>query len=221
MKNIAIVKKICSECIFEGENLIKTQWVDKYLGHFEIANPTTYVDLEGFEKWKSNCNVLINILGDLASPWSEIFNGKKVNTLINVKSMIGALRSISDTIDNGYLVSIEDLIFAEAFSNLIEQADYLYEQEYLLAAGVIARAVLEEKLRNLCDTQQIKIASEKPTLSIFNIALYKDKFYDKIEFKNIDFLISIGNNAAHNLPIKKEEIRRLIDGVLDILKKFK
>ena len=50
---------------------------------------------------------------------------------------------------------------------------------------------------------------------------YKSKFYDKVEFKNIDFLSSIGNNAAHNLPIKKEEIKKLIDGVKDILLKFK
>jgi len=67
-------------------------------------------------------------------------------------SMIGGLKSISDTLDKGYLLRIEDLIFADAFSNLIDQADYLFEQSYILAVGVIARAVLEEKLRNACET---------------------------------------------------------------------
>jgi len=221
MKNIIIIKKICDECILEGEALTKTQWDNKYLGFLEIANPTTYVDLEGFKRWKSNCNVLINLLKDLASPWNEIFNGEMSNTLTNTKSIIGGLKSIKDTIDKGYLLNIEDLIFAEAFSNLIDQADYLFEQNFNLAAGVISRAVLEEKLRNLCESQKLQLSKERPTLSDFNNELYKAKFYDKIEFKNVDFLISIGNNAAHNQPIKKEEIKKLIEGVKDVLIKFR
>jgi hypothetical protein len=220
MKNIDIIKKICGECILEGETLLNTKWEDRYLGTFEIANPKSYVDLEGFKKWKSNCNVLINLLGDLANPWNELFKGEKGNTLINTKSMLGGLKSISDTIDKGYLIKIEDLIFAEAFSNLIDQADYLYEQNYFLAAGVISRAVLEEKLRNICDSRSLQITKQRPTLADFNNELYKDKFYDKIEFKNIDLLGAIGNNAAHNQTFTKEEIDKLIEGVKQLLLKY-
>ncbi len=220
MKNISIVTTICKDCIDEGEALQNTKWEDRYLGSFEIANPKTYVDLEGFKKWKSNCNVLISLLGDLSNPWKEIFIGNQGNSLSNTTSMIGGLKSIKDTIDKGYLLRIEDLIFAEAFSNLIDQAEYLFDQNYILAAGVVSRAVLEEKLRNLCEGQKIEFSKQKPTLSDFNTELYKTKFYDKIEMKNVDFLSSIGNNAAHNLPIKKEEIRKLIDGINDMLLKF-
>jgi hypothetical protein len=35
MKNIEIVKKICEECIQEGEALMKTKWVDD---KFEFKN---------------------------------------------------------------------------------------------------------------------------------------------------------------------------------------
>lgn len=221
MKNIEVVKSICDDCIKEGEALLRTQWDDKYLGDFVIANPTTYVDLEGFKKWKSNCNVLIGLLGELSNPWKEIFSGNKGNSLSNTTSMIGGLKSINDTIEKGYLLRIEDLVFAEAFSNLIDQAEYLFEQDYILAAGVISRAVLEEKLRNLCEGQKTEFSKPRPTLSDFNNELYKSKFYDKVEMKNIDFLSSIGNNAAHNLPIKKEEVKKLIDGTKDIFLKFK
>lgn len=220
MKNINLIKKLCDECIIEGDAVLRTQWVARYLGHLEIANPTTYVEIEAFKKWESNCNVLINLLGDLASPWKEMFNGEKSHTLLTTKSMIGGLKSINDSIDKGYLLKIEDLIFAEAFSNLIDQADYLFEQDFILAAGVISRAVLEEKLRNLCTNQEIELSKQRPTLSDFNNELYKSKFYDKIEFKNIDFLSSIGNNAAHNQPIKKEEISKMINGVKEILLKY-
>src|SRR6185369_3135336 len=105
-----------------------------------------YVSLEDFKKWKSNCNVLINLLGDLADPWKDVFQGDKGNTLTNATSMLGTLKSLDDTINKGYLIRFEGLVFAEAFSNLIDQSEYLYSENYFLAAGVIARAVLEEKL---------------------------------------------------------------------------
>jgi|KBSMisStandDraft_5_1062788.scaffolds.fasta_scaffold227373_2 hypothetical protein len=222
MKNIDLIKKICDECIQEGESVLKTKWVDDNMGGgFFVLNPTSYVELEVFNKWKSNCNVLINILGDMASPWRETFIGSKGNALTNATSMLGALKSMKDTIDKGYLIRIEDLVFAEAFANLIEQSEYLFDQNYFLAAGVIARAVLEEKLRNLCFYQNVIFVKPMPTLSDYNNELYKAKFYDKIEFKNIDHLISIGNNAAHNQPFKQEEIKKLIGGVKDVLLKFK
>ena len=44
MKNMTIVKRICDDCIKEGEALTNTQWDNKYLGDLVIANPTTYVD---------------------------------------------------------------------------------------------------------------------------------------------------------------------------------
>ena len=222
MKNLDLVKKICEECILEGEAVVKTEWLDDNMGgDFLVLNPKSYVDLESFKKWKSNCNVLLNLLGDMANPWSESFVGAKNNASAHATSMLGALKSMKDTIDKGYLVRIEDLVFAEAFSNLIEQSEYLYDQNYFLAAGVIARAVLEEKLRNLCFYQNITFSKPLPTLSDYNGELYKAKFYDKIEFKNIDHLISIGNNAAHNQPIKQDEIMKLISGVKDVLLKLK
>jgi len=223
MRNLEIIKRICNDSIQEGELLLKTEWAhDPFEGSdmFFSVNPTHYVSLEDFKKWKSNCNVLINLLGDLADPWKDVFQGDKGNTLTNATSMLGTLKSLDDTINKGYLIRFEGLVFAEAFSNLIDQSEYLYSENYFLAAGVIARAVLEEKLRNLCDNQKIAFSKSKPTLSDYNGELYKAKHYDKVEFKNIDLLISIGNNAAHNQPIQQQEIKKLIDGVKNILSKY-
>ncbi len=214
MKNIEVLKKICEDCIIEGESLMETQFVG-----YELTGDK-YVDLEKFHKWKSNCNVLINLLGELSNPWKSIFDGDKGNSLVNAMTILGGIKSINETIDKGYLLRIEDIIFAEAFSNLIEQAEYLYSQQYILAAGVLGRAVLEEKLRNLCSSQEIEFKKSRPTLSDYNMELYKSKFYDKIEHKNIDYLISIGNSAAHNQPITKEDVKDLIDGVNRILIKY-
>ncbi|MBK7243522.1 MAG: DUF4145 domain-containing protein [Saprospiraceae bacterium] len=219
--NLDLVNKLCEKCISEGESLLGTAWSKDNMGGMPILNPTSYVDLEGFKKWKSNCNVLLNLLGDLSKPWDDEIGGVQGNTLVKAKNILGALKSMKETIDNGYLIRIEDLIFAEAFSNLIEQAEYLYSNGYFLASGVLGRAVLEEKLRNLCDSNNLFFSKNRPTLNDFNTELFKSKIYDKIEFKSIDHLISIGNSAAHNKPINKEDVKKLIDGVIEILKKFK
>ena len=219
--NLDLINKLCQKCIVEGEALIQKQWQNRTMGGMQVLNPSTYVPLEGFRKWESNCYVLINLLGGLSKPWDNALSGNKSNKLTTAKGMVGALKSLKETIDNGYLIRIEDLIFAEAFSNLIEQSEYLLSQGYNLAAGVLARAVLEEKLRNLCNSEKVVFATKRPTLSILNTELYKRGYYDKIEFKNIDLLTAIGNNAAHNKPITKEEVKKLLEGVLELLKRYK
>ncbi len=216
-----IIKTICQKCITEGEALLKTKWSNDRMGSFTIDNPETYVDLEGFFKWKNNSKVLINLLGDLSKPWNSLLNEDDANTLANTYSILGTLKSMIETINNGYLLRFEDIIFAETFSNLIDQSEYLFKQGYILAAGVLGRAVLEEKLRNLCNSHNVLLTKKQTTISGYNMELYKSKIYDKIEFKNIDLLASIGNNAAHNKPITKEEVKKLLTGVLLLLNKYK
>jgi len=220
MKNLELIKNICLDCLKEGEAVLSTKWLNDRMGSIKIANPTAYVEIQKFKKWKSNCNVLLNLLGDLAKPWIEGFRGDKVNTMAHSKEIMGMLGSICETIEKGYLIKYEDLIFTEAFSNLIEQAEYLFGQGYILASGVITRAVLEEKLKNLCLQQNIAFTKTHPTLSDYNQELYKSNYYSKIEFKNIDHLISIGNNAAHNAEITKEDIAKLLEGVKSVLNKY-
>lgn len=220
MKNLALVKKLCDECVAEGAKVLNTKWTkNQYYGQ-QVINSNDFVDLEVFTKWKSNCNVLMNILGELSKPWKDSIEGEKGNSLVNAKSIYGVIQSLQETINNGYLVSVEDLIYAEAFSNLLEQAEYLLEQKFFLASAVLSRAVLEEKLRSICDREKIVFKKQRPTLVDYNQELYKSKFYSKVENKNIDYLTSIGNNAAHNKDFIETDSVKLLEGVKNILTKL-
>ena len=95
-----------------------------------------------------SCNLLITSLGKFADPWKEPLSRKvRSSYRIAANATLGALNSIKENIELGRLLRVEDLVFAEAFANLIEQAEYLLERNYHLASGVLLRAVLEEKLR--------------------------------------------------------------------------
>ena len=134
--------------------------------------------------------------------------------------MLGALESISEDVVAGRLARYEDIVFAEAFSNLIEQAEYLLDKEYFLAASVLFRAVLEEKLRRLCDAHSENPETPRPTISDYNQSLYKATVYDKITFKNVDSMAAIGNEAAHHKKgLEAADVERLHTNLLDFLQR--
>ena len=214
------IDNYCKKCITEGKIVIGTQWTNRGSGDFIIMNPTTYVDLEDYSKWNSNCQVLLQLIGNISKPWEKTINDCSESTLVNAKKQLGALRSIQDSISEGLLVRAEDIVYAEAFSNLIDQAEYLFEQKYLLASGVILRAILEEKLRLLCSEKNIQVNKSRPTLNDYNTELYKASIIDKIIFKRIDSLIVIGNEAAHNQQITESGIKDLLNGTIEVLSRM-
>jgi hypothetical protein len=128
---------------------------------------------------------------------------------------------IKESLDTGLIVKFEDLVFAEAFSDLFEQAEYLLEQSYFLASGVILRAILEERLKLLCERNGCMPNKKCSTINDYNQSLYKDKVYDKIIFKNVDAMATIGNDAAHNnLNLEKKDVERLLRDISDFLLRF-
>jgi hypothetical protein len=219
MSSLNKVLELCDKCIKEGELLLEAKTEE---GSYHGISITSKVDFQTFHKWRYNCKVLLNMLQEKVTPWKGSFDNSQKSLALNAKKNMSILLSIKESIEGGYLVKVEKLVYAEAFINLIEQAEYLYDKSYYLASGVLCRAVLEEKLRNLIYFFEIEIDKDKPTLNDFNIALYKAEFYNKIEMKNIDHLISMGNHAAHNVQpsLTKDETKSLLKGVMNILRKY-
>jgi len=134
------------------------------------------------------------------------------------QSAIGGLRALRNAVEDDLLIQVESLAIAEAFDDLLEQADHFFANGYLLAAGVLGRAVLEEHLRKLCDAKKCTPQKPRLTLSDFYDALDKANEITKIERKQIESLAAIGNHAAHNKPgFKSEDVERLLRDVRGFL----
>jgi hypothetical protein len=120
----------------------------------------------------------------------------------------------------GLLVAVEDLVRAEAFESLLEQADYLLASGYALAAGVLGRAVLEEHLRKWCEVKGCRPAKDKPTINDYNSELYKAKHLNLSQMKHVESLAAVGNEAAHNKPtLTADGVERLLRDVRELLAK--
>jgi hypothetical protein len=176
-------------------------------------------DMESLLRWSNELILLQIIRGNMVSPWSQRLAHNGVDTRNqSVLGPLAALETIKHAIDNGLLTSYRDLIIAEEFAHLHEQGSHLLSQGYFLAAGVIFRAVLEEKLRELCRSNACMPDKQYPTINDLNQALYKCEAvsYDKGMMLNVTALAAVGNNAAHNAgDLKREDVERLMRGTLE------
>lgn len=209
---------LTNRLIEEGEIVRTTQWQPR--GNYLHGAPT-FVDLLKFRKWRASCSLLASLMGELALPWRDILTANYENSNEAALTTSGTLEAIREAIDHELLVRSEDIVFAEAFSDLIGQAEYLFEQGYILASGVILRSVLEERLKLLCDRNNCVPTKQRPTIVDYNAELYRQKVYDIITMKHVESMAAVGNDAAHNNPqLSKDDVGRFLRDLLDFLQKF-
>jgi hypothetical protein len=110
--------------------------------------------------------------------------------------------------EGGYLTSVKNLVQAEVFDSELEQAAELFEAGYATAAAVIAGAVLETTLRNLCDANSIAHGK----LDKMNADLAKAGVHNALVQKNITALAATRNSAAHGKTgeFSKDDVKHMI-----------
>lgn len=205
--------------IAEGKRVVGTEFDAGMQGVVYWEGRPTGVELHQYSCWQAGCKNLIRLLGDYGDPWKETFDDE-LNSGPNATRMLGTLEAIEHAISGGLLIRMEDMVRAESFHDLLDQADYLHSQGYYLAAGVIGRAVLEGHLRAWATTLSLPIAKPKPTLNDFKDALYQAKKFTLSVSKHIDAMAATGNDAAHNKPeLTKDAVARMLRDVREFMAK--
>ena len=62
------------------------------------------------------------------------------------------LDTIAKALSTGRLATVDELVSAEVLGDLLDHADELLKAKFNLAAAIILRAILEERLRKLCES---------------------------------------------------------------------
>src|SRR5690606_12460000 len=114
---------------------------------------------------------------------------------------------------NSFLVPFKQIVHADVFDSELEQAKSLLDNNYKNAAAVIAGAVLETAIKELCNNNQIDI--EKKKLTRLNDDLAKAGVYNVLQQKQITALADIRNNAAHGNyeNFSSEDVQRMIQDI--------
>jgi hypothetical protein len=206
-----VITKEVQRLIAEGQQVADTK-----SGYRTGRTSYLGVDLRAFSRWTAGCKNLMRLLGDCAKPWKDTFDG--INSVSNVAKMLGTLEGIEQAISGGLLLNVEDMVRAESFNSLLDQAGFLHQQGFFLAAGVLARAVLEEHLRAWAAKSFLPISKPKPTINDFKAALYKANKFPLSVLKHIEAMAAVGNDAAHNKPeLTSEAVTRMLRDVREFI----
>lgn len=189
-----------------------------------LMEAQTAIDLQdGFKEPSTSCYRsiitqslhLASILG-VSNNWSRELKldcSDDYHERYIIERLNGTLSGLRRTIDAGLINSISDLVRAEMFGDLLEQADYLFSEGYDLPAAVIGRAILEEHLRKLCIREGVEVTKPRPTIDDFRKSLYDGKKLDKVQSTHVTSMATVGNAAAHNQPVQKQDVERLLRDV--------
>lgn len=133
---------------------------------------------------------------------------------VNPGILQGILESAKREFVFGLLAHPKIIATADSMEDLLEQADYLLEQDYKDAACVLVGGVLEETLRSMLENKYPSIkCNPKEGLRKFNELLHKQaSAYDKATFKLIDGYAELRNLAAHGKynQYTKDQVREFI-----------
>lgn len=181
-------------------------------------------DKSGVRAWAHELILLKSIAGDMVQPWKTSLDfSPRCAMADQFEQAVSALKIIKQAVEQGLLTRYEDLVAAEMFCDLIGQAEYLLSKGYHLAAGVILRAVLEEKPRKLCVQNSCTPIKQDATINDYNGALYtaSPPVYDTVTMKHVDGMAAIENDAAHNKPsLRKEDVERFSQELPTFLERF-
>lgn len=208
--------KQVEKLVNEGEAVLQTKFNRSGGSYIDMRDP--WVNAQPFRKWLTSCRNLVHQIGKPAQVWIDGFGGKFTNQYAVASSLHGTLQSLREAVNDDLLNPVEDLIAADAFGSLLEQAESLLDKHYLLAAGVLCRAVLEEHLRLLCDRHGCLLPN-RPTINDLNQSLYKGGHLDKLAMQNITAIATAGNHCAHNVqpPLTEDDVKKLHRDVADFL----
>ena len=138
-----------------------------------------------------------------------------------IYNLIGILKSLRDDYAKDFLNSINEMVDAEVFADILEQAEYLLKQDYFRASAVVAGVALESHLRKLAEKNSILITTDDGKYikaDSLNGALLKNNIFDKTMHKSVTSWLGLRNDAAH--PDSKEINDGLIEPMIAGIRVF-
>jgi hypothetical protein len=138
----------------------------------------------------------------------------------------GALKALRRAVASGYLVTLQELMHADLFSDFLEMAEHLLKEGYKDPAAVLIGGVLEEHLRKLCAKNGIALeyldarGVLHPTKAeTMNMDLASNNVYSKLDQKSVTAWLDLRNKAAHGQygDYTSQQVEFLLQQVRDFL----
>jgi len=140
---------------------------------------------------------------------------------VHTSSIVGIAKALREDIAAGYLKNLAELVHADIFSDFLEMATYLSDNNYKDAAAVLAGSTLESHLKKLATKNSIpvEVGGVAVKAGKLNDDLVKASVYNNLDHKNIMGWLDLRNKAAHGKysEYSSEQVKLLISGVKDFI----
>lgn len=173
------------------------------------------VNSTAFHEWKNNTqNFILLVCGETSPYYKNFIDGVKSAYPSDVDHGIGILRALKEDLGLGYLSRVKDLVSAEIFTDFIEMAQHLLDNNYKDPAASLVGAVLENGLRQIAQKHTIAV---KPgdDIGALNTKLADKEVYSRLIQKQIQAWKAIRDSADHGKfnDYKKEDVETMLSGV--------
>lgn len=215
MKLDGRIRERLAALIEKGEAVLRTE---KPPPPGVVGFPT--LERQRFMEWRSQCLAcLIQTLGTDHVYAREFQSAVEDNARIGyVQAGLGILRGALEDVEQGNLESLQNLVVAEVFSDFLDQAQHLLENDYKAPAASLAGAVLENGLRSLAERNGIPV-KDRDDLSALNNKIASKGIYNRLRRKQVDTWTEVRNAADHGRfdDFGESDVGDLIKGVRDFL----
>ncbi len=157
--------------------------------------------------------------------WNFAYEIEPPFSALSVVQLYGILEALRKDYADGFLRGFNELIDADLFEDILEQADYLRTQGYVRASAVVAGVALESHLRKLAEKNSIPIKNDKGNFvkaETLKNELYRAGIIDTTSSKSVTYYLGLRNDAAH--PDKEEIdgglLEPMITGIRVLIEKY-
>lgn len=178
--------------------------------------------VEAFSQWRTSS---LSFLKAFPSEYiySREFEARcKDLSLEDVEQGLGILSAARDDIEGGYLQKIETLVSAEVFSDFLDMAEHLLDNDYRDPAASLIGAVLEDSLRRICSNNSITVKSDDNISSLNRKIADTKKVYNRLKQREIEVWNKLRDYADHGHfdQYKSDDVKDMLKGVRDFLSEY-
>ncbi len=182
-------------------------------GHYNVAQVAA---------WRSGAEYLLVEIVGKKNPYYERFveaSRKDRNAYAPlVESCIAIMEAVLTDFLSGRLRSFRNVVEAEIFSDFIDMAEHILDNDYFVAAASLMGGVLERGLRSIADSNDVALGASGDLVALNN-RLAQKGIYNALRQKEVHYYIGIRNYAAHGNfdKFSADDARRMITGVRALL----
>ena len=187
----------------------------RYNNSSEHVSMPDMVNSTSFHEWKNNTqNFILLVCGENSPYYKNFVDGVKTAYPGDVEHGIGILTALKEDIELGFLTKVRDLVSAEIFTDFIEMAQHLLDNNYKDSAASLIGAVLENGLRQIAQKHSVDIKSGDDIGSL-NTKLADKEIYNRLVQKQIQAWKAIRDSADHGKfsEYKAEDVKSMLEGV--------